>query len=67
MLLLLLLTGLLSIVLLEAPRMIAEQTWKELAVFLLLWSFSSAYAVAIFMGVELPNPTDLLAAIFAPK
>jgi hypothetical protein len=47
--------------------MIAEQTWKELAVFLLLWSFSSAYAVAIFMGVELPNPTDLLAAIFAPK
>ncbi|MHB1256371.1 MAG: hypothetical protein ACYCXI_09190 [Dethiobacteraceae bacterium] len=41
--------------------------WKELLVFLGLWSVASFLAVAQFMGVELPNPTQLLNSIFAAK
>jgi len=58
---------LLFIVLLETPRLVAAQMWKELLVFLGLWSVASFFAIAQFIGMELPNPTELLNAIFAAK
>jgi hypothetical protein len=58
---------LLFIVLLEAPRLVVAQMRKELLVFLVLWSLASFLAVAQFMGMELPNPTDLINNIFAAK
>jgi len=58
---------LLFIVLLEAPRLVVAQMRKELIVFLVLWSLASFLAVAQFMGMELPNPTDLINNIFAAK
>jgi hypothetical protein len=63
----LLITGLLFIVLMEAPRLLLEKMWKELAVFLGLWSMASFMAIAQLTGLELPNPTDIINAIFAPK
>ncbi|MBS3901091.1 MAG: hypothetical protein KGZ54_03615 [Dethiobacter sp.] len=57
----------LFIVLLEAPRLVVAQMRKELLVFLVLWSLASFLAVAQFMGMELPNPTDLINNIFAAK
>lgn len=65
--LILLIAALLFIVLLEAPRLVVEQMWRELIAFLGLWSIASFLAVAHFTGLELPNPTDILNAIFAPK
>ena len=52
---------------LEASRLVAAQMWKELTVFLGLWSFASFLAIAQFMGMELPNPTELINAVFAAK
>ncbi|MFW0860839.1 MAG: hypothetical protein AAGT88_01850 [Dethiobacter sp.] len=40
---------------------------KELLVFLSLWSLASFYAIAQFLGIELPNPTDLINAVFSVK
>lgn len=63
----LLIAGLLIIVFLEAPRLVLERLWKELAVFLVLWGIASSMAVAQFMGVELLfKVTEFLNAIFAP-
>jgi len=53
--------------LLEAPRLIAAQMRKELLVFLVLWSLASFLAVAQFLGIELPNPTELLNTVFTAK
>lgn len=61
-----LIAGLLTILFLEAPRLVLERLWKELAVFLVLWGLASSMAVAQFLGVELPNITEFLNAIFAP-
>lgn len=65
--LILLISALLLIFLLEAPRLLVAQKWTELAVFIGLWSLASFLAIAQFIGVELPNPTDLLNAVFSPK
>jgi hypothetical protein len=65
--LILLISALLIIFLLEAPRLLVERMWKELFFFTGLWSIASFMAVAQFIGLELPNPTDLINAIFAPK
>ncbi|MCW3489294.1 hypothetical protein [Dethiobacter alkaliphilus] len=64
--LILLLAGLFLIMLMEAPRLLLNKMWKELIVFLGLWAIASSLAVAQFIGIDLPNPTDLLNAIFLP-
>jgi hypothetical protein len=66
-LLILLITALLAVVLLEAPRLLVEKLWKELIVFLGLWSVASFLAIAQLTGLALPNPTELINAIFTPK
>jgi hypothetical protein len=40
--------------------------WRELAVFLFLWLLGSLFSFAVVTGIELPNPTDIINAIFAP-
>ena len=64
--LILLLLALFLIVLAEAPRLFVARLWKELIVFLGLWSIASLLAVAHVIGVELPNPTDIINTIFMP-
>lgn len=67
MLVILPITALVLILAIEVPRLIKEKLWKELAVFLFLWSVGSFVAMSVFMGIELPNPTDIVNAIFAPR
>jgi hypothetical protein len=64
MFLLLLIPVLLIILAYDAPRLVKEAMWRELAVFLLIWSFGSFLSVAAVTGMELPNPNDLITAIF---
>ncbi|MCR3921765.1 MAG: hypothetical protein NUK65_04495 [Firmicutes bacterium] len=60
MLLFLLVLALVSIVILEAPRLAFAKLWRELAVFFTLWSFASFLAIAQVIGLELPNPIELI-------
>jgi len=60
-LLVLLLVGMLA---LEAPRLVLGKMWGELGAFLFLWAFAAFLSGAAVLGMELPNPTDLLTAVF---
>ncbi len=55
---------LLTVLAFDALRLLKEAMWKELAALLFFWSVASFMAVAAVIGLELPNPTDLLNAIF---
>lgn len=65
--LILLIIALLAVLFMEAPRLVVAALWRELIVFLVLWSMGSFLALAQFIGIELPNPTELIQAIFGPK
>jgi hypothetical protein len=60
----LLVTVLLAVLSFDAPRLVKEGMWREAAVLLLIWSAGSFMAVAAVTGLELPNPNDLINAIF---
>lgn len=62
-----LLPTLLAVIAYEAPRLVKEKMWKELAAFLALWALGSFMAIAALLGLKLPNPTDLLNSVFGPR
>ncbi len=64
MFLLMLIPLLIVVLAFDALRLIKEAMWKEVAALLFFWSVASFLAVAAVIGLELPNPTDLLNAIF---
>ncbi|MBS4030143.1 MAG: hypothetical protein KGZ63_01785 [Clostridiales bacterium] len=66
MLIVLLISALVLILAIEVPRLIKEKLWKELAVFLFLWAAGSFVSLSVVLRIELPNPTDIINAIFAP-
>lgn len=55
---------LVSMLALEVPRLLKKKLWGELGAFLFLWTLAAFLSGAAVLGVELPNPTDLLTAIF---
>ncbi len=64
MFLILLIMGLLSVLAIEAPRLVMKKMWRELAVFISLWLLGSYISYAIVTGIEVPNPTHFINAIF---
>jgi hypothetical protein len=56
---------LVAILVLEVPRLLKQEQWGELGAFLFLWVLAAFLSGAAVLGVELPNPTDLLTALFA--
>lgn len=64
MLLFLVILGLVSIPVLEAPRLILNKLWRELAVFLLVWCLASFIALTTFFGIKIPPPLELLRTAF---
>jgi len=60
MLLFLVILGLISIPILEAPRLIFYKLWRELAVFMLVWCFAAFIALTTFFGIRIPPPLELL-------
>jgi hypothetical protein len=55
---------LLLILLYDAVRLFKEAMWRELIVLLLVWSVGSALALTAVLGIDLPNPNDLIIAVF---
>ncbi|MBT9171664.1 MAG: hypothetical protein DDT21_00032 [Syntrophomonadaceae bacterium] len=53
-----------AILALEAPRLLKNKRWGELGAFLFLWALAAFLSGAAVLGAELPNPTDLLTAVF---
>lgn len=41
----------------EAPIIIRERSWRELAVFLVLWASGLIIGILQLLGYPLPNPT----------
>jgi hypothetical protein len=53
-----------AILALEVPRLLKKGLWGELGAFLFLWVLAAFLSGAAVLGLELPNPTDLLTAVF---
>jgi hypothetical protein len=62
MLLILLIMFLLA--LMQLPSLVNQKQWGELAAFAVLWLFATAYALLIGADVPVPNPTEVIRAIF---
>ncbi len=60
----LLVVTLLLILLHDALPLFKQAMWRELAVLLLVWSVGSAVALAAVLRIDLPNPNDLIIAVF---
>lgn len=54
------------IVAIEAPGMVKNRLWKELAVFCLLLSVGIIYSVGQIYDWPLPNPTRRMEYMFEP-
>jgi len=56
----------LGIIALEAPRLVREQHWRELAAFVGTLLVAMVMTFAAVLDVQLPNPTRGIEAIFKP-
>lgn len=45
---------------LQAPPLVRQKQWPELAGFGVMWIAATVYAALITTGVNIPNPTELL-------
>jgi len=55
-----------GIILFEAPRLLRDKMWGELAVFFLLLSVSMVMTFAAVLNINLPNPTTFIELVFGP-
>lgn len=55
-----------GIIAVEAPGLIKKRMWRELAAFLGLLIIGMIYSYGQVLDLPLPNPTDLIMAIFKP-
>lgn len=63
---LLLLLFFLGIIAMEAPRLIREQKWRDLAAFGGVLLLAMVMTFAAVLDLPLPNPTRVIEAIFKP-
>ncbi len=47
----------------QVPVVVKRKQWGELAVFSLLWIFSTTYALVFAAGVTLPNPATIISQL----
>ena len=50
----------------EIPKMRKNKEYKELAAFLILLLCGTALAALQSLNIKIPNPSDFVAAVFAP-
>lgn len=55
-----------GIALYEAPKLVREKQWRELAAFSGFLLFGIALALALVLGIPVPNPTRAVEYIFSP-
>lgn len=56
----------LAIVALEAPRLVREQKWRDLAAFGGTLLIAMVMTIAAVLDIPLPNPTRGIMALFKP-
>lgn len=55
-----------GIILFEVPGLVKKKMWRELAAFSVYLSIGMALSIPQVLGVELPNPTKAIEALFKP-
>ncbi|RKO66479.1 hypothetical protein D7024_05640 [Desulfofundulus salinus] len=55
-----------GIILFEVPGLVKKKMWRELAAFWLYLSIGMALSIPQVLGVQLPNPTKAIEALFKP-
>lgn len=63
-LLLLLVLG--AIIALEAPGLVRQRMWREIAVFSFLLAVGTIYSAAELFDISLPNPTTITETLYQP-
>lgn len=56
----------LAIIAFEVPRLIKKKQWRDLIAFSVFMALAVAISLPLALGVKLPNPTKLIAAVFGP-
>lgn len=62
----LLLAILVLIVVLEVPPLVKNRMWRELVAFSVYMLIGAALSIPQAMGIQLPNPTKTIEALFRP-
>jgi len=55
-----------AVALYEVPKLYRQQMWREIAAFGIFLLVGMALSVALTLGLHVPNPTQLIEAVFAP-
>jgi len=55
-----------AIIALEAPALVRNKKWRELAAFSVLLLIGMLYSYGQALDIPLPNPTKLILTIFEP-
>lgn len=51
---------------LDGPRLFRKRQWRDLTVFLAIWTVGAILGLGQVFGVEFPNPNTVIEAIFSP-
>jgi hypothetical protein len=62
----LLVLGFLIMIMLEVPGMVKNKAWRELGAFSFFLLLGFALALPQVLGLEVPNPSNALEALFKP-
>jgi hypothetical protein len=55
-----------GIILLEAPYLLERKLKKELCVFSILLTFGATISILMALGIQLPNPQDMITVVYKP-
>lgn len=51
--------------LLQVPRLVKREQYRELCVYGLIWSIAFLYAVSVIKRVPIPNPVEVIMEVFS--
>jgi hypothetical protein len=55
-----------SLCIVEIPKMVKENLYRELVAFSILLGFGTILAILKSLNVEIPNPSDFIAWVYSP-
>jgi hypothetical protein len=62
----LLVLGFMIMIMLEVPGLVKKKAWRELGAFSFFLLLGFTLALPQVLGIEVPNPSDALEALFKP-
>ncbi len=51
--------------LLQVPRLLKREQYRELCVYGLMWSIAFLYAIFVIKRVPIPNPVEVIMSLFS--